>query len=206
MSSQPDETSTVDSMQPRNGSRAPWPRPRRPMSSNVSDASSIGALAFKLMASSIDVLINNAGVFGDRAGFGSVDYDVWANTLRVNTMAPLMIAEQLVDQVARGQLKVIAQVTSKMGSIADNTSGGMYVYRSSKAALNMVNKSLALDLAPRGITCVVLHPGWVATDMGGAGAPLQPEPSVRGMRAVLAGLTPAQSGKFFNYDGAELPW
>ncbi|MEZ6186427.1 MAG: SDR family oxidoreductase [Planctomycetota bacterium] len=173
---------------------------------DVSDPASVAALGDRVGNGAIDLLLNNAGVFGDRAGFGSVDYDVWARTLATNTLAPLRLSETLVEHVARSEKKLIAHVTSKMGSIADNTSGGMYVYRSSKAALNMVNKSMAVDLAGRGITCVVLHPGWVATDMGGANAPLQPEPSVRGMRQVLAGLTPAKTGKFFNYDGEELPW
>src|SRR5690606_19018649 len=97
-------------------------------------------------------------------------------------------------------------VTSLMGSIADNGSGGAYAYRSSKAALNMANKSLAIDLRDRGITAVVLHPGGVKTDMGGAGAPIEAPESVRGMRTVIERLTPADSGKFFDYEGDELPW
>lgn len=178
----------------------------RVMPLDVGDPTSIKALAGELAGASIDVLLNNAGIFGDRSGFGGVDYAKWSDTFRVNTMAPLMLSEHLIEQVGRSEQKVIANVTSKMGSVADNTSGGCYVYRSSKAALNMVTRSMAHDLAGRGVTCAVLHPGWVATDMGGAGAPLQAEPSVRGMRQVIAGLTPAQSGGFFNYDGAEIPW
>lgn len=178
----------------------------RVMPLDVGDPTSIKALANELAGASIDVLLNNAGIFGDRSGFGGVDYAKWGDTFRVNTMAPLMLSEHLIEQIGRGEKKVIANVTSKMGSVGDNTSGGCYVYRSSKAALNMVTRSMAHDLAGRGVTCVVLHPGWVATDMGGAGAPLKAEPSVRGMRQVIAGLTRDESGKFFNYDGAEIPW
>jgi NAD(P)-dependent dehydrogenase (short-subunit alcohol dehydrogenase family) len=93
-----------------------------------------------------------------------------------------------------------------MGSIADNGSGGSYAYRSSKAAVNMVVKSLSLDLAPRGITCIVMNPGWVRTDMGGPGGKISPEESISGMRRVIAKLKPADTGKFFNYDGGSYPW
>jgi NAD(P)-dependent dehydrogenase (short-subunit alcohol dehydrogenase family) len=93
-----------------------------------------------------------------------------------------------------------------MGSIADNTSGGAFAYRSSKAALNMVMRSLAIDLAPRGITCVVVNPGWVQTDMGGPNANLTPAQSVSRLRRLLDSLGPVQSGKFFNHDGREYAW
>ena len=90
--------------------------------------------------------------------------------------------------------------------MAENTGGGEYIYRSSKAALNMVVKSLSIELAERGITVIAFHPGWVQTDMGGAGAAITPEESVAGMRRVIAGLTPADSGRFFAYDGSDIPW
>ncbi|MBL4849253.1 MAG: SDR family oxidoreductase [Planctomycetes bacterium] len=172
---------------------------------DVSDFTAIEALAGELQGVAIDVLINNAGVFGDGSPFGSINYEVFRKTLEVNTLAPLRIVECFLPHVEAGELKRIAHVTSKMGSIADNTSGGRYAYRTSKAALNMVNRSLSHDLGARAVT-VVLHPGWVATDMGGAGAPLQPPESVTGMRGVIAGLSAGDSGKFYNYDGAELPW
>ncbi len=173
---------------------------------DVSDRDAIGRLAGELQGTAIDLLLNNAGVFGDRKGLGSLDCDTWLRTFEVNTLAPIKMTEAFVEHVASSDKKQVAHVTSKMGSIADNTSGGAYVYRSSKAALNMANKSLALDLAGRGITCVVLHPGWVATDMGGAGAPIQPPESVTGMRKVLAGLSNGDTGKFYDYTGEELPW
>jgi NAD(P)-dependent dehydrogenase (short-subunit alcohol dehydrogenase family) len=97
-------------------------------------------------------------------------------------------------------------ITSGMGSIADNTSGSAFAYRSSKAAVNMVMRSLAIDLAPRGITCVVINPGWVQTDMGGQHARLTPAESVVMMRRLIDRLKPTQSGKFFNYDGLEYAW
>jgi NAD(P)-dependent dehydrogenase (short-subunit alcohol dehydrogenase family) len=108
--------------------------------------------------------------------------------------------------VRAGEHKLIAAITSKAGSIEDNTSGGNYIYRSSKAAMNMTFRSLAVDLAGEGIRVAILHPGWVRTDMGGANALIDAPESVAGMRRVIAGLTPEQSGRFINYDGREIPW
>jgi NAD(P)-dependent dehydrogenase (short-subunit alcohol dehydrogenase family) len=118
----------------------------------------------------------------------------------------MRVSEALVEHVARGDRKLIVTLTSGMGSIADNTSGGSIVYRSSKAAVNMVMRSLAIDLAPRGITCVVVNPGWVRTDMGGPNATLEPSESVSALRRLIATLGPEQSGKFFNHTGREYPW
>ena len=101
---------------------------------------------------------------------------------------------------------MVITITSGMGSLADNTSGGSIAYRSSKAAVNMVMRSAAIDLAPRGITCVLVNPGWVRTDMGGPKAPLSPQESVTAMRRLIETLGPNQSGKFYNYDGREYPW
>jgi NAD(P)-dependent dehydrogenase (short-subunit alcohol dehydrogenase family) len=107
--------------------------------------------------------------------------------------------------VAQSERKLIVTITSGMGSLADNTSGGAYAYRSSKAAVNMVMRSLAIDLAPRGIACVVINPGWVLTDMGGPHATLTTAESVKKLRRLIETLGPGQSGKFFNYDGANTP-
>ena len=112
------------------------------------------------------LLFNNAGVGGARAR----RFAAWAKVLDVNTMGPMRVSEAFVDHVARSGRKLIVTLTSGMGSIADNTSGGSIAYHSSKAAVNMVMRSLAIDLAPRGTTCVVVNPGWVRTDMGGAHA------------------------------------
>ena len=121
-------------------------------------------------------------------------------------MGPLRVTERFVQQVAMSDRKLIVNISSAMGSITENTSGGSYIYRSSKAALNMVTRGLAADLAPRGITVVSFHPGWVRTDMGGEGAAVDPDDSVAGMRQVIDRITEADSGKFFRYDGVELPW
>ncbi|HZV61066.1 MAG TPA: SDR family oxidoreductase [Methylophilaceae bacterium] len=175
---------------------------------DVSDHSQIDQLAKKVGGTPIDVLINNAGIYpgGNKENFGTIDYEEWVEAFRINTMAPLKMVEAFVDNVAKSSEKKIVNITSKMGSIDDNTSGGYYLYRSSKAALNMVVKSLSIDLAPRGITTVVLHPGWVQTDMGGFNAPTPPAESVAGIRRVIAGLRQKDSGKFYDFNGQEILW
>jgi NAD(P)-dependent dehydrogenase (short-subunit alcohol dehydrogenase family) len=166
----------------------------------------VAALAKSLADEPIDLLINNAGVGGPDDEFGKTPANDWLEVLRVNTIAPLHVVEQFIGNLEAGQRRLIVNITSKMGSIADNSSGGSYIYRTSKAALNMVAKSMAQDLRGRRMIVVVFHPGWVKTDMGGAHALIPPKVSVAGMRAKIAALTPADSGKFFNYDGQPLPW
>jgi NAD(P)-dependent dehydrogenase (short-subunit alcohol dehydrogenase family) len=173
---------------------------------DVTDGLQVAGLARELAGQPIDILVNNAGIYGSRAGFGQTDYDVWPQVFQVNVMAPLRLAEHFVEQLARSERRLIVNISSRMGSIAENSSGGRYVYRSSKAALNMVAKSLSIDLAGRGITVVSFHPGWVQSDMGGPDAALTPGESVAGMRAVIARLGPSDNGKFFSYDGSEIPW
>jgi NAD(P)-dependent dehydrogenase (short-subunit alcohol dehydrogenase family) len=174
---------------------------------DVTDFAQIEAAARAMNGAAIDVLINNAGVYGPRSvPFDGVDYGAWANVLRVNTMAPLKISAVFAENVARSQQKRIVALTSLLGSIADNNSGGSYIYRTSKAALNAAMKTLAVDLRARGIAVAVIHPGWVRTDMGGSGAMIDPFESVAGMREVIAGLNLENSGRFFNYDNREIPW
>ena len=175
---------------------------------DVADHAQIGRLAQELGSESIDLLINNAGIYhdSDTRGFGHTDYEEWLQAFRINTMAPLKMAEAFAPHLARGKQKIIVAITSKMGSIADNAGGGSYLYRSSKAALNMVVKSLAIDLKPGGIIAVVFHPGWVQTDMGGPDAMISAAQSVFGMRQMISRLTSADSGKFFGYDGQEILW
>ena len=175
---------------------------------DVANFEKIDRLAAELARQEIDLLLNNAGVCLDahNNGFGATDYAAWMQTFRVNSMAPLKMAETFVRQIARSQQKKIISITRKMGSIADNTSGDYHLYRSSKAALNMVAKSFSIDLAPRGIITAVLHPGWVQTDMGGPNALITVQQSVAGMRRVIAQLAPADSGKFYAYDGKEIAW
>jgi NAD(P)-dependent dehydrogenase (short-subunit alcohol dehydrogenase family) len=173
---------------------------------NVTDPASVKAAAAELDGQAIDLLLNNAGVGGARGQtIGNIDYEAWAKVLDVNTMGPMRASEAFVDHVAQSERKLIVTLTSGMGSLADNTSGGSIAYRSSKAAVNMVMRSLAIDLAPRGITCVVINPGWVQTDMGGAHATLTSAESVTMLRRLIETLGPAQSGKFFNY-GCDYAW
>ena len=174
---------------------------------NVADHARIAALAEELQNEPIDVLLNNAGVYGpDKMPFGHIDYAAWANVFAVNVMAPTRMCECFVEHVARSDKKRIVCVSSLMGSIARNTSGDHYLYRSTKAALNMVVKGLAFDLRDRGVIVAALHPGWVRTDMGGPDADLAPAESIRGMIGVIDWLGAWDSGKFLSYDGSELPW
>jgi NAD(P)-dependent dehydrogenase (short-subunit alcohol dehydrogenase family) len=175
---------------------------------DVADHVQIERLAQMLADESIDLLINNAGIYpdSDKSSFGHTDYAEWIQAFRINTMAPLKMAETFATQITRSKQKTIVTITSKMGSFADNGGGGSYLYRSSKAALNMVVKSLAIDLKPIGITAVVFHPGWVKTDMGGPNALISAEQSVSGIRQIISRLTIADSGKFFGYDGQVIPW
>ncbi len=167
----------------------------------------VEALARDLEGKAIDVLVNNAGVYGPRSvKVGAIDYAAWEQALRVNALAPVRVSECFLPHLERGRGKRIATITSKMGSIDDNTSGAQYIYRTAKAALNMAMKSLSLDLRPKGIMVAILHPGWVRTDMGGPGGLIDAEESVSGMRAVIDAMAPETSGRFLNYDGREIPW
>jgi NAD(P)-dependent dehydrogenase (short-subunit alcohol dehydrogenase family) len=172
----------------------------------VTDYGAVKALASELKGEAIDVLICNAGISGKEATvLGSIDPAVWRETFEVNALAPLMMAEAFADHVAASQDRKLVAISSRLGSIAFANSG-RYSYRASKAALNMEWKGLSVDLAPKGLICVVLHPGWVQTDMGGQGATLTIEQSVPAMVKVIDGLKPADNGRFLNYDGTELPW
>jgi NAD(P)-dependent dehydrogenase (short-subunit alcohol dehydrogenase family) len=157
----------------------------------------------------IDLLINNAGIMGPdqpRQSRDGIDAEGWAETMRVNALGPVLVTLALKENLARSANPRAVTISTALGSIADNTSGGLYAYRMSKAAVNMGNRGLAADLRDRRICCVVLHPGWVQTDMGGGQAPLAPADSVSGIRRVVAGLTLEHSGRFFAHDGAELAW
>ena len=175
---------------------------------DVEDHAQIEGLAQMLSNETIDLLINNAGVYpaSDAGGFGRTDYAEWNAAFRINTMAPLKMAETFTKQIARSEQKIIVTITSQMGSVADNSSGGNYLYRTSKAAANMVVKSMAIDLREKGITTVAMNPGWVKTEMGGPNAMLSVEQSVTDMRQVIDKLTLKDSGKFFGNDGVVIPW
>jgi NAD(P)-dependent dehydrogenase (short-subunit alcohol dehydrogenase family) len=175
---------------------------------DVTDFGAIDELARRLRDAPIDVLINNAGTMGSPGGaFGSSDFADWGNTFRLNAFAPMKMAEAFAPHVARSAQKKIVSISTIMASMARNNMGGFYAYRASKAALNAIMVSLAIDLGRRhGIVAASLHPGWVRTDMGGPRAEIDPRTSVEGMRRVIAGLAREQAGRFWGYDGSELPW
>lgn len=174
---------------------------------DVTDYEQVAALAARIGDRPIDILLNNAGIYGPKGvGFGEVDAETWREVLEVNTIAPLMLVQALVEQVGASEQKLVAMISSKVGSIADNGSGGGYLYRSSKTALNQVVKSLSIDLAGRGIAVLSLHPGWVKTDMGGPNAEIGTVESVSGLKRILQSAGPDQSGSFIEYNGESIPW
>ena len=173
---------------------------------DMAEPAQIAALAKHLGGEPLDVLFCSAGIIGKRGmALGSFDYDSWQEVFRVNVLGAAALAEALVENVAAGSRKVMAMMSSRLGSITES-SGMTLPYATSKAALNMLVKGLAATLESRRIMVVALSPGWVRTDMGGAGAPLAPEASVAGLRKVIAGLKPADSGRFFSYDGTPIAW
>ncbi len=174
---------------------------------DMNELATIQALAYELRNEAIDILINNAGVYGsDKNSFGNVDVQSWLETFQVNSIAPLKVAEALIEQLRMGEKKIIACISSKMGSMDDNGSGGSYIYRSSKAALNAVVKSMSIDLGDDGIKCVALHPGWVKTDMGGPNAEISTRESVTSLFNILLSLSAEDSGRFIDIDGTDIPW
>ena len=168
---------------------------------DVADPAQIEALTTALGERAIDILINNAGIYGPP----EIDPDGWLETFRVNAIAPVLVSRALRGALKRGKDKKLVAITSVLGSTAGN-GGGMYAYRSSKAALNNAMRGLSLDWAADGILVGILHPGWVKTDMGGQAAPVTPQQSVTGLRARIAEMTPANTGAYRDYAGADLPW
>lgn len=177
---------------------------------DLADVSSVEKLKHEIGDRPIDVLWNNAGVYLDKnKGLGNFPWSDWERSFEINTIAPIRLAHALRDNVAASKRKVMAFTTSRLGSIELST-GGAYAYRSSKAALNMAVKGLSIELASRAVSCVLMHPGWVRTDMGGEGGDIDVETSATSMKAVVDGASPvtqdAYNGHFFNYDGTEFPW
>jgi NAD(P)-dependent dehydrogenase (short-subunit alcohol dehydrogenase family) len=171
---------------------------------DVTDAGSLAAFVGGLGA--VDLLINNAGVYPRSGGIGELDFDAVAKGFEVNAIAPLRLVDAMLGALREGSEAKIVNVSSQMGSIADNSSGGAYAYRASKAALNMLTRSLAHDLRAEGISAAVIHPGWVQTDMGGPNAKITTEQSVAGMLEQIDALSTENSGSFLNWDGNDLPW
>lgn len=172
---------------------------------DVSDPASIRAAA-AAFDRPVDILINNAGIIGPLPQSTlDMDFDGFAQTLDVNTLGPLRIIHAFLKNVRKGDNPRIVTISSKMGSMAFQSSDRI-AYRASKAAVNKVMQGLATDLREDGITVISMHPGWVRTDMGGSSADLAVEESAAGILKVATGLTPAQSGSFINYDGTDIPW
>ncbi len=170
---------------------------------DVTTEGGIRKLADELKGQSIDLLINNAGLLQDEK-LGSIDFDSIRIQMEINAYAPLRVAEALVSQIPSGGK--IANITSRMGSIADNDSGGRYGYRASKAALNAFGKSLAMDLKPKGVAVAQLHPGYVQTRMVNFGGLITPEESAKGLATRIEGLSLENIGSFWHSNGEELPW
>lgn len=172
---------------------------------DIADFVQVDALAQQLNDVAIDVLINNAGVYPS-GGLSDAEVDNWLSSFKVNSIAPLKMATAFTHHIVRSKLKKLVTLTSKMGSINDNTSGGSYMYRSTKAAANSVMKSLSVDLKQSGIAVATLHPGWVETDMGGPNALINVQTSVTGLCKVINALNLDNTGRFLAYDGKEIPW
>jgi len=170
---------------------------------DVTSDKSLNLLAERLQGRSLDLLINNAGLLSDE-GLGHLDFAAIQRQMEVNAYGPLRVTQKLSALLRRGSK--VALITSRMGSIADNDSGGMYGYRMSKAALNAAGKSLAIDLGKIGVLLAILHPGYVRTEMTGNRGNVEPEDAARGLLARLDELTPQTSGTFWHANGEVLPW
>ena len=174
---------------------------------DVSNPNSINEFASKITDQPIDTFINNAGVFGPRNNeFGNFNAKEWLDVFNINTIAPLLITQKILKNLRLGKNKKLVFISSKVGSIEENTGGGMYIYRSSKTALNQVIKSLSIDFKDENFIAAALHPGWVQTDMGGPNALIDTKTSVKGMAEVIDNLVLKNSGRFYNYDGSSIPW
>ena len=174
---------------------------------NITDYQQVAQIAKQLDHVNLDLIINNAGIYGPKGyGFGACDVTAWRDVLETNCIAPAKLAEFFVEHLKLSDQAVFAALSSRVGSHTENTKGGGYLYRSSKAALNSVIKSLSNDLLPLGIKTVALHPGWVKTQMGGPNALISAQESALGLKHVLDNLTEQQSGGFYSYKGEEIPW
>jgi len=172
---------------------------------DVTDPESVAELADTLDGEPIDLLINNAGIFPRVSALAEIDIDAYLRTLNVNTVGPVRVTQALLPNLVAGKGRKIVGITSQLASI-DKNSGGFYGYRESKAALNMFTSSLAAELGPNGFICLAIHPGWVATDMGGPEAPLSPEDSVAAMKSVIDGATADDNGRYKSYKDDVVPW
>lgn len=173
---------------------------------DVADTGSAKALAARLAGQAVDILINNAGIMGQNArNLGELDVDKLQESFAVNSLGPLRVTQALLENLRKGQAKKIINISTIMASISGNN-GGAYAYRSSKAALNMLGKSLAGELGREGFIVVLIHPGWVRTDMGGSAAPLSPEESIGAILSLIDRLKAEDNGRFLDYQGQTIAW
>jgi len=170
---------------------------------DVTDFATIDTLAAELAGTPIDLLVSNAALARQDAPLGRIDYDVVRRMVETNALGPLRLAEAFREHVAASELRAMAFVSSRMGSITLNATGGVYGYRASKAALNMFVKSLSVDLRPSRITVLALHPGWAKTEPG---ARVEVDDSVRGMRRVIHRASEHETGSFYMFNDTMLPW
>ncbi len=176
---------------------------------DVADTGSIAALGARLAGQPVDIVINNAAIRGDTGGLSSLEAGDFLEVMRINALAPLLVARALRPNLAAGKCKVLVNISSRAGSLAEGTlddDDGDYAYRCSKAALNMATVKLAQDFARDGIAVISLHHGWVRTDMGGEEAAIDVGVSAAGLKALIDGTTMAQSGGFRAYDGRTVAW
>lgn len=173
---------------------------------DVRDDASVLSMANAIGGDAVDVLVNNAGVMGKMTSLENVDLADASATFDANALGPIRVTRALLPNLTKAARPRVAHITSGMGSIGDNTSGGAYAYRMSKAALNMANKSMSIDLSDRGIVSVVVNPGWVQTDMGGGGAPTPVSESVSRMIAIFDELSLTRTGSFIDYRGGTIEW
>jgi len=174
---------------------------------DVASQSSVNALAKRLGGVNIDILVNNAGIVGHNSdSFADLNIDQLQTVLDVNTLGPVRVTQALLPNIESSQRKVIANISSMMGSMELNTWGCCIGYRASKAALNSANKTLSLEFAKQGMIFVVLHPGYVQTDMNDGQGQITPEQSAAGLFQVITGLGPSDNGRFYDYSGKAMPW
>jgi NAD(P)-dependent dehydrogenase (short-subunit alcohol dehydrogenase family) len=176
---------------------------------DVTKPEEINALAVDLMKEPIDLLVNNAGVYLEKfmeVGLRKIRYEDWIYTFQVNTLGAVRVTEAFQEHLARSERRLVVVISTHMASIADIAAPGAYYYRSTKAALNAVMEGLTHELRPKGVGVLILHPGWVQTRMGGEGTSLMPSESVQGMRSLVEKFTLNESGRFFRYDGVQMPW
>lgn len=173
---------------------------------DVTDPNEIAGLSDALGTEPVDLLINNAGVYGPQGPeLSDADYQAWEEAMRVNVLGPIRVTTALLDNIKASDRKMIANLSSRMGSITE-AGGDRIPYRSTKAALNAAMRNMAVDLKPSGVTVLLLHPGWVQTRMGGSAAPVTVPESIQGLKAVLDKASIQDSGKFINYDGTQIEW